>query len=84
MSAQTHTTAGRTASAGAPRLSVGAGDFDATVSTATAMYAGAVVHAMAGGNHAISWTKGALAKPSTCVVFDSKNRPTRPLSELSL
>lgn len=84
MSAQTHTTAGRTAPAGAPRLGVGAGAVYATVSTATAMYGDAVVHAVAGGHHAISWTKGALAKPSTFVVFDSKNRPTRPLSELAL
>ena len=36
------------------------------------------------GNHLFStWTQGAIAKPATFMVFDRKNRPTRPLSELS-
>jgi hypothetical protein len=36
------------------------------------------------GRHLLStWTQGAIAKPATFMVFDRKNRPTRPLSELS-
>ncbi len=36
------------------------------------------------GHHQSStWSKVAIAKPSTFMVFDRKNRPTRPLSELS-
>ena len=36
------------------------------------------------GPHLTStWTQGAIAKPATFMVFDRKNRPTRPLSELS-
>ena len=36
------------------------------------------------GTHQVSsWTQGAIAKPATSMVFDRKNRPTRPLSELS-
>ena len=36
------------------------------------------------GTHQVSsWTQGAIAKPATFMVFDRKNRPTRPLSELS-
>ena len=30
-----------------------------------------------------TWTQGAIAKPATFMVLDRKNRPTRPLSELS-
>lgn len=84
MSAETPTTAGREAPAGVARLSVGASAACASVYPATATYSGAMVHPMTGGHHAISWTKGSLAKPNTFVVVDGKNRPTRPLSELSL
>ena len=37
------------------------------------------------GTHhqASAWTKGAIAKPATSMVFDRKNRPTRPLPEHS-
>ena len=38
----------------------------------------------AGSHRYTAWTQGSIAMPSTtCVVFDRKNRPTRPLSELS-
>jgi hypothetical protein len=30
-----------------------------------------------------AWTKGAIAEPATSMVFDRKNRPTRPLPEPS-
>jgi hypothetical protein len=36
-----------------------------------------------GHHQSASWTMGAIAKPATFVVFDRKNRPTRPLSEHS-
>jgi hypothetical protein len=44
----------------------------------------AALGALAYGTHqASAWTQGAIAKPATSMVFDRKNRPTRPLSELS-
>jgi hypothetical protein len=36
-----------------------------------------------GTHQASTWTKGAIAETTTFVVFDRKNRPPRPLSELS-
>jgi hypothetical protein len=37
-----------------------------------------------GTHHQASpWTPGAIAKPATFAVSDRKNRPTRPLSELT-
>ena len=36
-----------------------------------------------GTHQASTWTKGAIAETTTFVVLDRKNRPPRPLSELS-
>ena len=36
-----------------------------------------------GTHQASAWTMGAIAKPATSTVFDRKNRPTRPLPELT-
>ena len=73
MTAATLTMAGHLAHAGAARLVSAPG---ATLVATTGGY----------GSHQqdSSWTKGAIAKPmTTFVAFDRKNRPTRPLSELS-
>lgn len=35
------------------------------------------------GHPSATWTQGVIAKPATFMVFDRKNRPTRPLSECS-
>ena len=58
------------------------------MTTATHTMAGLLAHAgaarLGAGCHRYSpWTQGAIAMPTTITVFDSKNRPTRPLSELS-
>ena len=79
MTTETHITAGPLAAAGA-RL--GAAALAVSGGCATlAPYAPAVHQ---GSGHLTStWTQGAIAKPATFMVFDRKNRPTRPLSELS-
>ncbi|MET0727732.1 MAG: hypothetical protein ABWZ76_05485 [Acidimicrobiales bacterium] len=63
----THTMAGLLADAGAARL------------RATAPLA----NRTASGYHQTTWISGALVQPATFMVFDRKNRPTRPPSELS-
>ncbi|MDQ2651131.1 MAG: hypothetical protein M3Z03_16450 [Actinomycetota bacterium] len=92
MSTETHTMAGMHA-AGVARLGAVAGHVchPATPAIATTLLATAVPQgvlvaqgAAAYGIHqSASWTKGAIAKPATFMVFDRKNRPTRPLSECS-
>ena len=79
MTTETYITAGLQAAAGArPGASSPAG----CASTTLASYAPAVHQGS--GNHLFStWTQGVIAKPATYMVFDRKNRPTRPLSELS-
>jgi len=78
MTTETHITAGPLAAAGA-RL--GAASLAACRGRATLASYAPVVHQ---GSHLTStWTEGAIAKPATFMVFDRKNRPTRPLSELS-
>jgi hypothetical protein len=72
MSSTTHTQAGLVALAGAARLDA--------VSGALATHAS---HGVSGYHQSSTWTTGAIAKPATFMVFDRKNRPTRPLSELS-
>jgi hypothetical protein len=80
MTTETHITAGPLAAAGA-RL--GAASLAACPgSTTLASYASAV-HPVSSGHPTSTWTQGAIAKPATFMVFDRKNRPTRPLSELS-
>ena len=82
MSTTTPTMAGLLAPAGAARL-VGGGALGCTAGAHLTAY-GMQVHPAAGSHQeSTSWTKGAIAKPITFVVFDRKNRPTRPLSELS-
>jgi hypothetical protein len=77
MTTETHITAGPQAAAGA-RL--GASSHAGCAGTTFASYAPAV-HQVSG--HVATWTKGAIAEPTTFMVLDGKNRPTRPLSELS-
>ena len=55
-----------------------------TGSTALASYAPAVHQVSpAASAHQTTWIKGAAGEPTTFMVLDAKNRPTRPLSELS-
>ncbi len=81
MTTATPTTAGLMASAGAARLGASAAGCRAT--TAAPIYGSAVVHQASGTHRFSTWTQGALAKPATFMVLDRKNRPARPLSELS-
>ena len=69
MATTTHTMAGHLAHAGAARLGAASG-----VLATQGAY---------GLHQSASWTVGVIAKPATFMVFDRKNRPTRPLSELS-
>lgn len=79
----TLTMAGLLADAGAARLRGAAGlvscPSDATAATAYDVRA----HQGTGQHQSSTWTKGAIAEPATFMVLDGKNRPTRPLSELS-
>jgi hypothetical protein len=80
MTTATHITAGPLAAAGArPGASFGACPGAPTF----ASYASAVHPVSSGHPTTSTWTKGALAQPATLMVFDRKNRPARPLSELS-
>lgn len=78
----THTMAGLLALAGVARLRAAAPASCPTGLSAAAAY-GASVHHVSGSHQITSWISGALAKPATFMVFTRKNRPTRPLSELS-
>ena len=83
MSTEAHTKAGLLALAGAARLGAVTLAECPTGTTLAPMYGATSVH-QGSGNHLLStWTQGAIAKPATFMVFDRKNRPTRPLSELS-
>ena len=77
MTTETHITAGPQAAAGA-RLR--ASSLAVCASTPIASYA-PVVHQVSA--HPTTWIKGAAAGHTTFMVLDGKNRPTRPLSELS-
>ena len=83
MSTETHTMAGLLAHAGAARLSAVAAAPCVTGLTLAPAYGAAQGHQVTGEHQLSSWTKGAIAKPATFMVFDRKNRPARPLSELS-
>jgi hypothetical protein len=83
MSTETHTMAGLLAPAGAARLSVATVAACTTGTTLAATYGSPAVHQVSDKHQSASWTQGAIAKPATFMVFDRKNRPTRPLSELS-
>lgn len=78
----THTMAGLLALAGVARLRAAA-PASCTTGTAVAATYGTAVHQVSGNHQITSWISGALAKPATFMVFNRKNRPTRPLSELS-
>jgi hypothetical protein len=84
MSTETHTMAGLLAPAGAARL-VGAASLGCrTAAPALAAYGAVAAHPVSGSHQESTlWTQGAIAKPATFMVFDRKNRPSRPLSELS-
>ena len=83
MSTEAHTMAGLLASAGAARLGAVTLAECPTATALAPMFGAGSVH-QGSDNHLFStWTQGAIAKPATYMVFDRKNRPTRPLSELS-
>ena len=85
MTTETHITAGLQAAAGA-RLGArpAASSLAACASTTLASYAPAVHQVSpAASAHQTTWIKGAAGEPTTFMVLDAKNRPTRPLSELS-
>lgn len=82
----THTTAGLLAHAGAARRRVAAPAAYATAARATAAPCarpGVRVHEVLGQHQVASWTTGAFATPTTFMVIDAKNRPSRPLLEHS-
>lgn len=83
MSTEAHTMAGLLASAGAARLGAVTLAACPTGTTPAPSYGSAVVHQGSGSHLLSTWTQGAIAKPATFMVLDRKNRPTRPLSELS-
>jgi hypothetical protein len=82
MSTEAHTMAGLLASAGAARLGAVTLAECPTGTTLAPVY-GATVHQGSGSHLLSTWTQGAIAKPATFMVLNRKNRPTRPLSELS-
>jgi len=83
MSTEAHTKAGLLASAGAARLGAVALADCPTATTLAPTYGAGSVHQGSGSHLFSTWTQGAIAKPGTVMVFNRKNRPTRPLSELS-
>jgi len=84
MTETTHTMAGLLADAGATRLRAAAPLASCLTGAAPlATYGVTAQHPVSGNHPSTSWTKGAIAKPATFMVFDRKNRPTRPLLERS-
>ena len=83
MSTEAHTKAGLLASAGAARLGAVTLAGCPSGTTLAPMYGATSVHQGSGSHLSSTWTQGAIAKPATFMVFDRKNRPTRPLSEHS-
>jgi hypothetical protein len=83
MSTETHTMAGLQASAGVTRLGAVTPAECPSSTTFAPTYGATSVHQGSGSHLLSTWTQGAIAKPATFMVFDRKNRPTRPLSELS-
>ena len=80
----THTMSGLLADAGAARLYAAAPLASChTAAARVASYSVTVQHPVSGLHGSTTWTKGAIAKPATFMVFDRKNRPTRPLLEHS-
>jgi hypothetical protein len=83
MTTATHTKAGLLASAGVARRGAVTLAECPAGTTLAPMYGAGSVHQGSGSHLFSTWTQGAIAKPATFMVFDRKNRPTRPLSELS-
>ncbi len=84
MTETTHTMAGLLAPAGAARVRVAAPLASChTPAALAATYGVTAQHPVSGDHGSTSWTKGAIAKPATFMVFDRTNRPTRPLLEHS-
>jgi hypothetical protein len=80
----THTMAGLLADAGAARFRVAAPLASCSTGVAVAApYGVTAQHPVSGTHQTTSWISGALVTPTTFMVLDRKNRPTRPLSELS-
>ena len=84
----TLTMAGLSAPAGAARLRVVAPVASVIACRPTdaldATYGVTPQHQVSGSHPSATWTKGAIAKPATFMVFNlRKNRPTRPLLEHS-
>lgn len=78
----TLTMAGQQAVAGAARLRVGAPAVLGSAARATSGYAAVSAHPAPAG-HRTTWTKGACVIPTTFMVLEHKNRPTRLLPERS-
>jgi hypothetical protein len=79
----THTKAGLLADAGAARLRAAAPAASYRTTAASCAPSGARMHQVIGQHVSSSWTMGAAAIPTTFMVLDGKNRPTRPLLERS-
>ena len=78
----TLTMAGLLADAGAARLRGASGLVSCPAGAVSPIY-GERAHQGSGKHQSATWTKGATAMPTTFMVFDGKNRPTWPLSEVS-
>jgi hypothetical protein len=77
MSTTTLTMAGLQAPAGDARP-VGVRSLGCAAGASLAASYGVQAHAAVGSHQTSTWTKGAIAKPETFMVFVGKNRPTRP------
>ena len=83
MTTATHTTAGLQSLAGAARIRVVTGSCP-TATPAHAIQASLPVMGGYGHHQSATWTKGAIAEPTTVfAVLDPKNRPSRQPSEIS-
>ncbi|MFP5256214.1 MAG: hypothetical protein ACLGI8_10235 [Acidimicrobiia bacterium] len=78
----TLTMAGQQAVAGAARLRVGAPGVLGSGARTTCGYAAVPAH-LASAGHRTTWTKGAFVIPTTFMVLEHENRPTRLLPERS-
>lgn len=83
MSTEAHTKAGLLAPAGVARPGAVTLAECPTGTTLTSTYGVRSAHQGPGTHLSSTWTQGAIAEPATFMVLDRKNRPTRPLSELS-
>jgi hypothetical protein len=79
----THTKAGLLALAGAARPGTTSASACAYATPAAPIAIPGGAQHQVTGHPSTTWTTGTLAKPATFMVLDRKNRPARPLSELS-